>query len=75
MRRSTGFLRRVVERRAAGSASPRYLPPLGPSGGCRVFGNFAYWQAPGKLQFPKTSVVSMGRRNTQLRPTFIENKI
>jgi hypothetical protein len=28
----------------------------------------------GATKFPKTPVVSMGRRNTQLRPTFIENK-
>ncbi len=27
-----------------------------------------------RLNMPKTPVVSMGRRNTQLRPTFIENK-
>jgi len=25
-------------------------------------------------ELPKSRVVSMGRRNTQLRPTFIENK-
>jgi hypothetical protein len=30
----------------------------------------AYW----RFELPAMSVVSMGRRNTQLRPTFIENK-
>jgi hypothetical protein len=29
---------------------------------------------PLNLKLPKTRVVSMGRCNTQLRPTFIENK-
>jgi hypothetical protein len=31
-------------------------------------------RAAKSLKLPKMRVVSMGRRNTQLRPTFIENK-
>jgi hypothetical protein len=31
-------------------------------------------QQAGRSNLPKTRVVSMGRRNTQLRPTFLENK-
>ena len=51
-----------------------------PQWGCST--RYHRWpQTPEKLgfrqvrsKFPKTPVVSMGRRNTQLRPTFNENK-